>query len=98
MEPIPRPDAIQRAREEKLRKRNAEMAKKSAEDARMAKLYREVVLKEKPVEAGFVPLDSLGGIKPALEIPRPPHAPLRYRVGFATARRRLGTLISMMVG
>src|SRR6201987_1323745 len=38
------------AREEKLRKRNTEMAKKAAEDARMAKLYREVVLKEKPVE------------------------------------------------
>jgi hypothetical protein len=31
----------------------------------MAKLYREVVLKEKPAEAGFVPLDTLGGIKPA---------------------------------
>ena len=41
------------------------MVKKAAEDARMAKLYREVVLKEKPVEAGFVPLDTLGGIKPA---------------------------------
>src|SRR6266699_3556242 len=53
------------AREEKLRKRNAEMAKKAAEDARMAKLYREVVLKEKPVEGGFVPLATLGGIKPA---------------------------------
>ena len=52
------------AREEKLRKRNSDMAKKAAEDARMAKLYREVVLKEKPVEAGFVPLDALG-IKPA---------------------------------
>jgi len=53
------------AREEKLRKRNTEMAKKAAEDARMAKLYREVVLKEKPAEAGFVPVDMLGGIKPA---------------------------------
>ena len=53
------------AREEKLRKRNTEMAKKAAEDARMAKLYREVVLKEKPVEGGFVPLETLGGIKPA---------------------------------
>ncbi len=53
------------AREEKIRKRNAEMAKKAGEDARMAKLYREVVLKEKPVEAGFVPVDMLGGIKPA---------------------------------
>ena len=52
------------AREEKIRKRNAEMAKKAAEDARMAKLYREVILKEKPAEAGFVPVDQLGGIKP----------------------------------
>jgi 7,8-dihydro-6-hydroxymethylpterin dimethyltransferase len=55
------------AREEKIRKRNADLAKKTAEDARMEKLYREVVLKEKPVEGGFVPLESLG-IKPA---PRP---------------------------
>ena len=47
------------AREEKLRKRNADMQKKAAEDARMAKLYREVILKEKPVEAGFVPLTAL---------------------------------------
>jgi hypothetical protein len=54
------------AREEKLRARNADMARKAAEDARMAKLYREVVLKEKPVEAGFVPLNTLtGGIAPA---------------------------------
>ena len=36
------------------------MAKKAAEDARMAKLYREVVLKEKPVEAGFVPRGHAG--------------------------------------
>jgi hypothetical protein len=40
------------------------MAKKAAEDARMAKLYREVILKEKPVEAGFVPLTAL---KPVVE-------------------------------
>jgi uncharacterized radical SAM superfamily Fe-S cluster-containing enzyme len=57
------------AREEKIRKRNADMQKKASEDARMAKLYREVILKEKPVEAGFVPLDMLAGpmagIKPA---------------------------------
>jgi hypothetical protein len=56
------------AREEKLRKRNLDMAKKAAEDARMAKLYREVVLKEKPVEGGFVPLNTLGGIKPAAPV------------------------------
>jgi uncharacterized radical SAM superfamily Fe-S cluster-containing enzyme len=59
------------AREEKLRKRNTEMAKKAAEDARMAKLYREVVLKEKPIEAGFVPVDMLGGIKPATKKEEP---------------------------
>jgi uncharacterized radical SAM superfamily Fe-S cluster-containing enzyme len=53
------------ARQEKIAKRNAEMAKKAAEDARMAKLYREVVLKEKPVEQGFVPISALGGIAPA---------------------------------
>ena len=56
------------AREEKLRKRNADMAKKAAEDARMAKLYREVVLKEKPADAGFVPISALGGIAPAKPI------------------------------
>jgi hypothetical protein len=27
----------------------------------MAKLYREVILKEKPIEAGFVPVDHLTG-------------------------------------
>jgi uncharacterized radical SAM superfamily Fe-S cluster-containing enzyme len=59
------------AREEKLRKRNTEMAKKAAEDARMAKLYREVVLKEKPAEAGFVPINMLGGIKPVAIKPGP---------------------------
>jgi uncharacterized radical SAM superfamily Fe-S cluster-containing enzyme len=53
------------AREEKIRKRNAEFAKKAAEDARMAKLYREVILKEKPLEPGFVPVSALGGIAPA---------------------------------
>jgi uncharacterized radical SAM superfamily Fe-S cluster-containing enzyme len=60
------------AREEKIRKRNAEMQKKAAEDARMAKLYREVILKEKPVEAGFVPVSALGGIAPA---PKPVEKP-----------------------
>ncbi len=57
------------AREEKIRKRNAEMAKKAAEDARMAKLYREVILKEKPAEGGFVPVSALGGIAPAAPKP-----------------------------
>src|SRR4051794_29270700 len=46
-------------REEKLRKRNAKMAD-AAENERMAKLYREVVLGEKKQE-GFIPLATLGG-------------------------------------
>jgi hypothetical protein len=59
------------AREEKIRKRNEEMARKAGEDARMAKLYREVILKEKPAEAGFVPVNQLGGLKPAAPKPAP---------------------------
>jgi 7,8-dihydro-6-hydroxymethylpterin dimethyltransferase len=51
------------AREEKLRAREAKL-KQDAENAKMAKLYREHVLGEKPLE-GFVGLDQLGGIKPA---------------------------------
>jgi len=53
------------AREEKIRARNADIVKKAAEDAKMAKLYREVILKEKPIESGFVPLNHIGGIQPA---------------------------------
>jgi 7,8-dihydro-6-hydroxymethylpterin dimethyltransferase len=53
------------AREEKIRARNEAQIKKSAEDARMEKLYREQILKEKPIESGFVPISMLGGIKPA---------------------------------
>jgi hypothetical protein len=53
------------AREEKIRARNEAIVKKAGEDAKMAKLYREVILKEKPIEAGFVPVSMLGGIKPA---------------------------------
>jgi uncharacterized radical SAM superfamily Fe-S cluster-containing enzyme len=52
------------SREEKIRARD-EKLKQDAENARMAKLYREVVLKEKPAEAGFVPLSGIAGIKPA---------------------------------
>jgi len=56
------------AREEKIRKRDLTLAaKKAAEDAQMSKLYREVVLKEKPAEGGFVPLGALGGIQPAVK-------------------------------
>ena len=54
-------------REEKKRARDANAKARGAQkndaayDARMAALYREVVLKEKPVvsEGGFIPLDSL---------------------------------------
>jgi uncharacterized radical SAM superfamily Fe-S cluster-containing enzyme len=46
------------AREEKIRARNAKMAQDAAQNERMAKLYREVVLKEKAPE-GFVPLGSI---------------------------------------
>ena len=62
------------AREEKTRARDAKL-KETAENARMAKLYREQVLKEKPADAGFVPLGSLGGmvggIQPASAAPAP---------------------------
>jgi len=49
------------AREEKLRARETKL-KQDAENARMAKLYRENILGEKPPEGGFV---QLGDIKPA---------------------------------
>src|SRR3954451_7482407 len=54
------------AREERLRARNqttADKVKTDAENARMAKLYREHVLAEKPVEA-MVPLSSFLPAKP----------------------------------
>jgi 7,8-dihydro-6-hydroxymethylpterin dimethyltransferase len=47
------------AREEKIRSRDEAM-KKKAEDERMAKLYREHILKEAPIPTGFVPLNTLG--------------------------------------
>jgi hypothetical protein len=49
------------SREEKLKARDAKI-KQDAENAQMARLYREHVLGEKPKE-GFIPLDTL--IKPA---------------------------------
>jgi 7,8-dihydro-6-hydroxymethylpterin dimethyltransferase len=51
------------AREEKMRAREAKL-KQDSENAKMAKLYREHVLGEKPQE-GFVSLDSIGLAKPA---------------------------------
>ncbi|MDE3148176.1 MAG: radical SAM protein, partial [Acidobacteriota bacterium] len=56
------------AREERIRARdskaNETKLKQDAENARMAKLYREHVLGEKPVE-GLVRLDSITPAKPA---------------------------------
>jgi hypothetical protein len=54
------------ARQEKFKARD-EKIKKDAEDARMLALYKEHVLGEQPakVEGTFVPLGSIGGIKPA---------------------------------
>ena len=46
------------AREEKMRARAAKL-KQEQENARMAKLYREHILKEKPAENGLVSLESL---------------------------------------
>ncbi len=52
------------AREEKIRSRD-EKLKQSAENARMAKLYREQILKEAPAPQGFVPLGSIAPTTPA---------------------------------
>jgi hypothetical protein len=55
------------AREEKIRARDKQTTesklKQDAENAHMAKLYREHVLGEKPVE-GLVSLDSIAPAKP----------------------------------
>jgi hypothetical protein len=65
------------AREEKMRARDEKQKNDPAYNARMASLYREVVLKEKTPtsEGGFIPLNALknnGGIAPA---PSQPTAP-----------------------
>jgi hypothetical protein len=58
------------AREEKIRARDTkskeDKLKQDAENAQMAKLYREHVLGEKPVE-GLVRLDSIAPAKPAIQ-------------------------------
>jgi hypothetical protein len=51
------------SREEHIRARDEKM-KQDAENARMAKLYREHILGEKPVE-GLVSLNSIAPAKPA---------------------------------
>jgi hypothetical protein len=54
------------AREEKMRAREAKL-KQDAENARMAKLYREQILGEKPVE-GLVSIDAIAPApKPAVK-------------------------------
>jgi 7,8-dihydro-6-hydroxymethylpterin dimethyltransferase len=55
------------AREEKIRARDARQKNDPAYNARMAALYREVVLKEKPVQSenGFIPLGALAKPGPA---------------------------------
>ncbi len=50
------------AREEKRRARD-EKLRQGAEDARMAKLYRQHILKEPISDGGFVPIAELGGSK-----------------------------------
>jgi len=56
------------SREEKIRARDAKL-KQDAENARMAKLYREHILGEKPVQ-GLVSLDSISPApKPTAEEP-----------------------------
>ena len=69
------------AREEKIRARDEKM-KTDAENAQMAKLYREHVLGEKPVE-GLVSLDS---IRPPRTTPPSPSTGI---AGKRTGRRRL---------
>ncbi len=60
------------ARQEKFKARD-ERIKAEAEKARMMALYKEHVLGEKPAPKGsFIPIDSLGGIKPAADhLPHP---------------------------
>ena len=53
------------AREEKIRDRNEKLRREAAHNAEMMKLYRQVVLKEKADDAGFVPLNGIAGLKPA---------------------------------
>jgi hypothetical protein len=57
-----------------MRARDARLKNDPAYNERMAKLYREVVLKEKPPqpENGFIPLEVLAKPKPA---PAPAQVP-----------------------
>jgi len=53
------------AGEEKIRARNEKLRQEAQNNAEMMKLYRQVVLKEKVDDAGFVPLNGIVGVKPA---------------------------------
>jgi len=52
------------AREEKIRGRNEKLRQEAQNNEQMMKLYRQVVLKEKIDDAGFVPLNGIVGVKP----------------------------------
>jgi hypothetical protein len=52
------------AHEEKIRDRNEKLRREAENNAQMMKLYRQVVLKEKVDDAGFVPLNGIAGLKP----------------------------------
>ena len=52
------------AREEKIRERNEKLRHEAQNNEQMMKLYRQVVLKEKVDDAGFVPLNGIVGVKP----------------------------------
>jgi 7,8-dihydro-6-hydroxymethylpterin dimethyltransferase len=52
------------AGEEKIRARNEKLRHEAQNNAQMMKLYRQVVLKEKVDDAGFVPLNGIVGVKP----------------------------------
>jgi hypothetical protein len=52
------------AREEKIRERNEKLRQEGLHNDHMMKLYRQVVLKEKTEDAGFVPLNGISGLKP----------------------------------
>jgi uncharacterized radical SAM superfamily Fe-S cluster-containing enzyme len=54
------------AREEKIRERNEKLRQEGLHNEQMMKLYRQVVLKEKTEDAGFVPLNGIAGLKPAV--------------------------------
>jgi hypothetical protein len=61
------------SREEKIRARDAKL-KQDAENARMAKLYREQVLGEKPAEPGLISIASIAPAPKPAAPPEPVHS------------------------